>query len=295
MADNNQGLNGTFRGLSYRGVNALQPPEMYINYRDPGENDSRGYRLGDLWLTKDKTDPTVHNPWMLADLTEDVATWISIAGGSTGFLQTLTGNIGDIVFPDNAKNINILGALGSGFVFEGIDVNHVLSLSTSGGGPIAQTITGDVGGAVQPDAAGNWNLVGDGTITVTGNPGTNTLTLSTSGGQVFNVTTIDDTPTALAAFTLADDQAIDINCLIAAAEVNYTAALVGYVNGGGRRHGGGAVLIGAPVSSFSQDFGAGSPSMTLDANGNDIRIMVTGVAATTIKWRGRATFILQDA
>lgn len=44
------------------------------------------------------------------------------------------------------------------------------------------SLTGDVGGAVPPDAGGNINVVGgnDG-ILFTGNPGTNTLTLSLPG------------------------------------------------------------------------------------------------------------------
>lgn len=40
------------------------------------------------------------------------------------------------------------------------------------------TITGDVGGAVGADGANNINLLSGGNITVTGNPGTNTLTIS---------------------------------------------------------------------------------------------------------------------
>lgn len=48
-------------------------------------------------------------------------------------------------------------------------------------GTIVQTITGNAGGAVGPDGAQNINLVGSGDITVTGNPGTNTLTISVSG------------------------------------------------------------------------------------------------------------------
>ena len=51
----------------------------------------------------------------------------------------------------------------------------------SGGGTL-NTLTGNTGGAVPP-TAGNINVVGDGTtITVAGNPGTSTLTISTIGG-----------------------------------------------------------------------------------------------------------------
>ncbi len=42
-----------------------------------------------------------------------------------------------------------------------------------------ETLTGNSGGAVGPDASDNINVVGDGTtVNVVGNPGTNTLTIS---------------------------------------------------------------------------------------------------------------------
>src|SRR3990167_11452487 len=45
------------------------------------------------------------------------------------------------------------------------------------------TITGELGGAVTGDAAGNVNLVGSGDLVVTGTPGTNTLTISFAAGS----------------------------------------------------------------------------------------------------------------
>ena len=47
--------------------------------------------------------------------------------------------------------------------------------------PEIETITGNVGGAVSPDGAYNIDLLGAGVITVTGNAGTNTLTISSTG------------------------------------------------------------------------------------------------------------------
>jgi hypothetical protein len=48
------------------------------------------------------------------------------------------------------------------------------------GGVVTETLTGNSGGAVSP-AAGNVNTVGTGSITVVGNPGTNTLTTELTG------------------------------------------------------------------------------------------------------------------
>ncbi len=53
-----------------------------------------------------------------------------------------------------------------------------------------ETLTGNTGGPVSPDGAGNINVVGDGTtINIVGNPGTNTLTVSAVGtGLVSSLT-----------------------------------------------------------------------------------------------------------
>jgi hypothetical protein len=45
-----------------------------------------------------------------------------------------------------------------------------------------QYLTGNSGGNVYPDGIGNINVVGSGTISVTGNTSTNTLTISGGGG-----------------------------------------------------------------------------------------------------------------
>lgn len=52
-------------------------------------------------------------------------------------------------------------------------------------GAVVETLTGNSGGAVGPDGANNINVVGDGvTIDVSGNPGTNTLTISSLATSV---------------------------------------------------------------------------------------------------------------
>lgn len=51
---------------------------------------------------------------------------------------------------------------------------------TGGGGTGIDTLTGNSGGAVGPDGSNNINVVGAGAITVTGNPLSNTLTISSS-------------------------------------------------------------------------------------------------------------------
>lgn len=52
-----------------------------------------------------------------------------------------------------------------------------------------ETLTGNSGGPVGADGAGNINVVGSGTVSVTGNPGTNTLTITDTGTVATTYTT----------------------------------------------------------------------------------------------------------
>lgn len=54
-----------------------------------------------------------------------------------------------------------------------------------GGGIPVETLTGNTGGAIPPDVANNINVIGSGGISVAGNPGTHTLTIS--GGDYISL------------------------------------------------------------------------------------------------------------
>ena len=68
-------------------------------------------------------------------------------------------------------------------------------ISNSGPGAYIQTLTGNSGGAVGP-LAGNIDVVGTGVITVVGNPGTHTLTITPSGSIASSFITTPATGTA---------------------------------------------------------------------------------------------------
>ena len=69
-------------------------------------------------------------------------------------------------------------------------------LGTGTGGPV-MTLTGNSGGAVGPDGGGNINVIGTGSITVTDNPGTHTLTIADSySGLTFDGDSGTATPSA---------------------------------------------------------------------------------------------------
>ena len=56
----------------------------------------------------------------------------------------------------------------------------IVNSGNNGGGSDVLTLTGDSGGPVSPDSSGNININGASTISVSGNPGAHSLTITTS-------------------------------------------------------------------------------------------------------------------
>ena len=75
--------------------------------------------------------------------------------------------------------------------------NGVNSIDLSSPGDFL-TITGNAGGAVGPDGVGNLDLFGSGFVDVTGNPGTNTLTITVDGTLAQDFVTNSGTATPVA-------------------------------------------------------------------------------------------------
>lgn len=80
------------------------------------------------------------------------------------------------------------------FRFNPLTHRFDITQTTGGGSGFIATLTGDSGGAVGPDGSNNINILGSGSVTITGNAGTNTLTI----GSVFpfltwSVITMDQT------------------------------------------------------------------------------------------------------
>ena len=69
-----------------------------------------------------------------------------------------------------------------------------------------ETLTGNSGGAVGPDALYNINIVGSGGINVVGSPGTNTLTIE--GDIVQGITNVSSSPYTV----LSTDEYLSVDC-----------------------------------------------------------------------------------
>lgn len=81
--------------------------------------------------------------------------------------------------------------------------------------PVVQTLTGNSGGVVGADGLDNINIVGSGGVIVTGNPGTNTLTI-TDAGSLRSTTYVDGTPYTV----LLTDDVILVDTADVAAPIN---------------------------------------------------------------------------
>lgn len=159
-------------------------------------------------------------------------------------------------------------------------------LSRAGGGStVVLMLQGDTGGSVSPNGGGTIFLLGGDNVSVDGNPGANTLTINVNGAEA-TVQTTDATPTLLYSFTLNASEAAVVTVTLVAAQDDYSSAIGGTGLATVRRAAaGGAIIAGGPHSNLIEDSG-GLPEVDFQANGNDIEILVTGVAATTYNWRG---------
>src|SRR5574338_272299 len=176
-------LNGV-NPLSYVGVNPYTPPGFHLQDHAPTTEDNKGFIIGDLWLNSaGNTPPLITDVYMLLALGPNGAVWRQFGGGGGGDVATITGNAGGSVAPDGGGNINIVGNNSIGLTVSGNPGTNTLTITTTSGSSLVDSLTGDVGGAVGADVNQNINIVGGTNVTVTGNPGTNTLTIAASGGS----------------------------------------------------------------------------------------------------------------
>jgi hypothetical protein len=100
-------------------------------------------------------------------------------------------------------------------------------------------------------------------------------------------TTTDATVTTAFIYTLVDNSAISLKSRISAMQSDGSNRKVFEVNVYVFRDGAGATIQGVAFDSFVPFGTAGFAAVvvTFDVSGNDVRLRVTGIAATTINWR----------
>lgn len=152
-----------------------------------------------------------------------------------------------------------------------------------------ETITGTSGGAVGPDGADNINLFGAGGVTVSGNAGTNTLTISVSGsGYVWNNVTTTSQAMSVDNGYVANNAGLVTLTLPATAAFGTGMAIIGLGAGGWvmAQNAGQTVHIGSAQSTVGV---GGSIAST---NRYDSLELICTVANTTwsILGGGQGTF-----
>jgi hypothetical protein len=145
-------------------------------------------------------------------------------------------------------------------------------------------IEGNEGGQVGPDGTGTIYLIGLENVTISGDPGTNTLEVSTDGEEA-TVTTNDATPTIIASVEISSGFANMISCQFVAVEEDVSVACGGNAFTVARNAGGGAQLSGGSHQSIVSNVANPGTGVSFQESGNNIDIYVTGAVATTLNWR----------
>jgi hypothetical protein len=97
------------------------------------------------------------------------------------------------------------------------------------------------------------------------------------------VQTSDATVTAIAAIALPENTMVTVEARFNGFVSDYSAACGGFLQYTARRAGDGAIEVSAPFVNVQED-SAGTPTIDADVNGNNVRLLVQGVAATTYNW-----------
>jgi len=168
------------------------------------------------------------------------------------------------------------------------------------------TITGDVGGAVPADGAGNVNLIGSGVVLVTGNPGLNTLIISITdplpvgnGGTgvatlTANALIVGAGVNPVVSLAAATDGQIPIGSTgldPVIANITSASATISITNGAGSID----LNVGGTVAvSFDGDSGTATPAIGVltVSGGNNITTSAAG-STMTINVSGTTQYALQ--
>lgn len=103
------------------------------------------------------------------------------------------------------------------------------------------------------------------------------------------VQTTDATVTTLDSITLLDENGYLVTAKVVARQSDGTTGIYHLTVGAKRVSAGSAVLVGTPVSLNTAEDEA-SWDCTFTVSGNDLRLSVTGEAATTIEWAGHLEY-----
>ena len=126
------------------------------------------------------------------------------------------------------------------------------------------------------------NITGAGNVSLTGISLDGIAAGYANSEQQFKqagVQTVNATPTQIAAIALATNTMVTVEGNIKGFKSDYSESIGATFVYTARRVAGGAIEVSAPIINIQED-SSGSPSIDCDISGNDVRIMVTGIAGT---------------
>jgi len=173
-----------------------------------------------------------------------------------------------------------------------VSQSGTFTISTLPPGMVVETLTGNTGGVVGPNGADNINIIGDGTtVQVSGNPSTNTLTISAIGsGEVSTLT--GNSGGAIS--PLAGNIGIEGDGVTITITGNPSTHILTA-----------SVISGVIAESFETDSGAATPvlgvlniiggkGITTSGTSNTVTVSSTGIFFTYVDVNMSPYFVLED-
>lgn len=170
-------------------------------------------------------------------------------------------------------------------------------VNSNGGSSLSdiETLTGNTGGPVGPDASYNINILGSNGVLVAGNAGTNTLTISVQNGQTDTGQTIGEVTSNISTIPLTTAGTYTIEARVAAWESTGPNGAGFSINGVLRSDGVTATLIDDSDGFTKTDTALNASDVNIIASGNNAVVQVLGVEGLTINWGVFSVYVFRGA
>lgn len=227
---------------------------------------------------------------------------LSITGASAGDRVFVIGGAQNVTVKDGFDNstMMIVGTSATAaysvgeFIYSGTRWTVPESFATGMGAFLRTGSSATLATAIT-DETGSGSLVFNTSPTIAGTPTLSGASSSTSNDakgtrtevNPVNVQTTDATQTVLDSFTLANNTAVSVCWLVTAVRSDYTQAAGYQVMAVYRNNAGTVSQVGTTQASSFEDNSAWDA--TSNASGTTIRLLVTGAAATTVRWTSVCT------
>ena len=148
-----------------------------------------------------------------------------------------------------------------------------------------ETLTGNSGGLIHPNATANISILGGVGVNVVGDPLTHTLTITDDDLVQGNITTSDDTPTTCISFPMgAIPGTYILSGRLAAFNATDVAGAGYWFSGAYRTTGAAGTEINTQIGNEFEEAAMATADWDLLCTGNNIIVQVTGILAKDIDW-----------